>query len=148
MFKKIVCGMMVLMLVVGCSSQHEKKLGSLNEIGASQVLRDIEDKKDMILVIGTSTCESCIEYVALINDYIKENKVNFNLVEIDSEPIIKDDQGKESRPSFLELEEKIGTISLTPTTFFIKNGEIINIVSGVNGYEDLVKAVEDNGFIK
>ncbi|MEF9961974.1 MAG: hypothetical protein RR524_03595 [Erysipelotrichaceae bacterium] len=147
MLKKLTCLMIVLMLISGCS-ENKKDLGSLNEISATQALHNMEDKKDMILVIGTSTCEGCIEYVALIKEYIKDYNTDFSLVEIDNEPIVKDEKGNESRPTFMDLQKKIGSIAYTPTTYFIEDGEILSEAGGAANYEELLNLMKEHGFAK
>lgn len=152
MFKKLIClSLVVVFLISGCKSENPdiiKTKGTLNMISASKALEKINQGDNMILVMGTTTCGSCIEYKEAIKLFIEEYDVEFYFVEIDNEPVVKDSDGTEKRPELSKLLEVVGKIDQTPTTFIIKNKEIVNVKVGSMDHKDIKIMLSDHDIMK
>lgn len=154
MLKKIILSVLLLSFVVtGCSEDKDKEKvkvetkGSLQEISSKEAMKKLDNKEDFILIVGSSTCGNCIDFKKLIESFIVDYPVDFYEVVIDNEEVKMDDEGKEYRPDFLELQERIGDIDSTPTTFFFENGEIEDIFLGSKGYDDLKTLLKEKGIL-
>ena len=149
--KRIVWVLAGLLLISGCSSEEPKApaKGKIEEVKAADVMKRLDDKETMLLVVGTSTCGSCIEFDKVMKEYIQENKVTFVSLKIDDEPTVKNSEGQEVRQNYLDLQERIGKVSVTPTILLIVNGEVKAMESGGWDKKELKQIVKDfNDFKK
>ena len=121
-----------LLIISGCTVKETVKpaKGKIKEVHAAEVLKQLDQKESMLLVIGTSTCGSCIEFDDVLKDYIQDHKITFASLKTDDEPTIKNAEGQEVRQDYLDLQERIGKITVTPTIVLIVDGEVKAMESG------------------
>lgn len=121
-----------LVVISGCTAKDPAKpaKGKIKEVHAAEVLKQLDQKQSMLLVIGTSTCGSCIEFDDVLKEYIQDHKITFASLKTDDEPIIKNTEGQEVRQDYLDLQARIGKITVTPTIVMIVNGEVKAMESG------------------
>lgn len=124
--------MAALLIISGCTVKETVKpaKGKIKEVHAAEVLKQLDQKESMLLVIGTSTCGSCIEFDDVLKDYIQDHKITFASLKTDDEPTIKNAEGQEVRQDYLNLQERIGKITVTPTIVLIVDGEVKAMESG------------------
>lgn len=116
----------------GCKASNE-----INTISKKTILSQFEDKKTFLMVIGSNYCLGCKEYKeTTLAEYLKsEDHIVLYYVDIDE---TFDD--KEEFNNFLQ-DYNIGEDPISPTTYFIKNGEVVAFI------EDNISLSELNSFI-
>ena len=133
--KKISCIIMMLCILVGCSTVKEP-MGTLKEVHAKDALEMIKEKKDFVLVIGTTTCESCIRFEETLNEYIEDHPVTIYHLYIDNEPVSKNENGDVERTEFLQLCNELIEIEATPTVLWVSAGTLQHSMSGMITIEE------------
>lgn len=121
-----------LLMISGCTAKETVKpaKGKIKEVHAAEVVKQLDQKESMLLVIGTSTCGSCLEFDDVLKGYIQDHKITFASLKTDDEPTIKNAEGQEVRQDYLNLQERIGKITVTPTIVLIVDGEVKAMESG------------------
>lgn len=148
--KRIGCIFAALLLIGGCTAKEPVKpaKGKIEEVHAAEVLKQLDQKESVLLVIGTSTCGSCIEFDDVLKDYVQDHKVTFASLKTDDEPTVKNAEGQEVRQDYLNLQERIGKITVTPTIMLIENGEVKAVESGGWNKKELKKLLKEFDAIK
>ena len=112
---------------------------SLVEIDSTELREKIEDDEDFILVFTNTTCSHCAMYKPILQEVL----VDYDLVAYE----IVTDHVKEEDISFLNT---VASISGTPTTVFIKDGEEIATsarIVGSSTVEKITSRLKAVGFI-
>ncbi len=140
--KKIILFLFTSFLLTACIDSDKVAVKTTQE-----AVTMIENKETVIMVIGSTTCLACKEFDPVIEEFMKNYKVNLVKVYIDNEEVV-DVNGEQKRVHFAKLEEKAGLIKNTPTTLFIKDGEVVGQVIGNTDYASFKNKVKEYGFIQ
>ncbi len=134
--KKIVALIIVLLILVGCGSTGSNKL----EVTPKEASALFENKEDFVLVMGSSSCSGCIVYKPRLQEVLN-NKQGVKLVYVEM-----DTANKEHLVDFVEnaLQQ---TVTVTPTTYFVKGGVVEDSFVGDRSYTDLVNTLVRKGYI-
>lgn len=110
----------------------------------------IEDDGKNIVVIGQTTCSHCIAFKPALNSVAEDYDVTINylnITQLSSEEYNKFSDSlkkiKYNEPEFVE-SGKFGT----PLTLIIKDGKVINYISGQRTYSQLVRELKKASIIK
>ncbi len=134
--KKIFLIALVALMLSGCSSTK----GKITEVSSIEAIEQIEDGKDILLVVGTTTCPACLAYDKVIEEYVKNYDFEINKLLIDNEPTVEvevNGEMVEKRADFEKFMEVVGPIEATPTTLVIVDGEVVQTKIGMLEYRDL-----------
>lgn len=112
-----------------------------SEIKYDEIMKKIENKEDVVLLISQTTCSHCATYKPKLEDVANEYKIDVYYIDID---LLDEDEYNElnSRLSF--------ATSGTPLTIFLKNGEeatVANRIKGDASKEKIIKKLKSNDFI-
>lgn len=124
----------IMFMLCGCSKT------TYDEISYSELNKMIDEKKDFILFIGSSSCSACAAYEITLNDIIEEYNVDVKYIDLSK--LSKEDE------SALVSEFPI---SGTPATIFITNGDeedTHNRIDGNQKKSKIIEKLEENGYIK
>lgn len=131
--KKISTFLLVFFLMIGLSAcgSNEK----IETITPSDVVAKRENKESFLLVASSTTCSYCQSYKEELEAFKKQDSdANVIVVEIDQIDSYED------RADFINLY----SVNATPTSFFIKDGEIVNTETGVIPSDELAKLYQEN----
>lgn len=118
---------------------------------------DYEEYKDLIrdddtniIVIGQTTCSHCINYKPALNSVAEDYNITINYLNLT-------ELSQEENQNFYASLEKInyndpdfveeGSFG-TPTTLVVKNGKVIDYISGERTYSQLVREFTEMGIIE
>ena len=133
--KKLLIALFVMMMVLsGCSSDK-----GLEIIPAKDVIERLENDETMVVVIGQSQCSACIAYKPILEELLKNYTVNLAYVELDKD--VSEDVVALIETFLLEAEA-------TPTTYFFKDGELVETVVSFVDYRETKKLFESNGALE
>lgn len=137
MLKRLLTFCLALTLVA-CSNnvgyERSTKPGTVQEITMDDVLEKIENKETFMFVFTQTTCSNCQAFKEnVLDDYIKNHEIEFNEVVLsifmETAPVIE--WVKEHPNPADQLEEGFTeTDILTPSFYFIENGEVKDIYIG------------------
>ena len=134
--KKIAIALMlVLLLLVSCGSTEV-----ISYSDGEEIMEKLENDESFVFVIGTSTCPACTQYQAIVEELIKNKDAEVFYIESD----------KVDQAAVLELVENYldNELEWTPTTYFVVDGEVTEILPGSLRYTELVTKFEEYGFIQ
>lgn len=88
MKKKIILLVMLVLMLVGC--KHDKfyfedelyENGTITEISVKELKKLEKEKKNFGLFVYLPGCTSCAEFKEVLNEYIKDNKIEFYAISI------------------------------------------------------------------
>lgn len=138
----LIIGIALVVLIAGCSSDSNDDSNETADSGDSveyvtpgEVLTKIENEETFAFVLGDATCSAC--------NHFKENALT-EMKEKDGIvlPFIELYQIDEKEGQFEDLMTLIQNhledqFEATPTTYFMINGELEDVIIGVMPYEDL-----------
>ena len=110
-----------------------------NEIKYNELIKKIENKEDIVLLISQTTCSHCITYKPKLKEVANDNKVYVYYIDVD---LLNDDESSKLK-SYVNY-------SSTPVTIFLKDGEEKTAANRINGdasTEKIIKKLKSNGFI-
>ena len=110
-----------------------------NEIEYKDLIKKIENKEDLIVLISQTTCGHCVSYKPKLESVANDYKIDIYYIDVD---LLNDDDRK-------TLESHINFNS-TPITVFLKNGEETSAATRINGnasIEKIKNKLKSNGFI-
>jgi len=110
-----------------------------NEIKYDELMKKIDNKEDLVLLISQTGCTHCISYKPNLKDVANKHKVNIYYIDVD---LLDDDKSKELK--------KYISFSSTPITVFLKDGEEKTAANRIIGYttkDKIEKKLKSNGFI-
>lgn len=134
--KKIAIALMlVLLLLVSCGSTEV-----LSFSDGEEIMEKIENDESFVFIIGTSTCPACTQYKPVVEELIESKDVEVFYIESD----------KVDQEAVLELVENYldNELEWTPTTYFVVDGEVNEVLPGALRYTELVAKFEEYGFIQ
>lgn len=111
----------------------------LKEIKYDELVKKIEDKEDLVLLISQTTCSHCISYKPKLKNVANEYELTIYYIDVD----LLDKDELESLKSYVSF-------SSTPTTVFLKEGTETTVATRINGdssEEKIIKKLKSNGFI-
>lgn len=116
----------------------KKEESFIIKVNTEELKQKLERKETFILLVSKENCSYCKEYAPILNRVLKEYKLN--AYEVDWNDLRKD----------ADLSKNY-SISGTPTTIFINNGEettSINRIVGTSTYKKVKEKLKERGFIK
>lgn len=122
-------------LISGCSKS------SINEIDYKKFNDLINQKKNFILYIGSTSCHNCNEFKPKLESVANENNIS-NIYYIDLDKLSTNEKNNFN---------KVINITGTPTVVFIANGEEQSSFNRINGNVDkekIIKRLKANDYIK
>ncbi len=123
--KKILISVLsILMLcsILGCAKKNETIAGSITEVTAQDLIDKFENNETFFFFVAQTTCPHCKEYIEFFNSYVQDNALNMYYVEADA---------SENEGTFDTLMKTyIPDVDETPTTYFVKEGKVIDSVEG------------------
>jgi len=111
----------------------------LVELTIDELQEKINNKDSFILVISQTTCSHCAEYKPRLKKILQEYNIVGYYIEKDT--LNEDEESKLSA---------IASISGTPTTIFIENGEEVSTSSRISGARDndaIISRLKAMGYI-
>ena len=112
-----------------------------NKITYEEVLKKIDNKEDLVLLISQTSCSHCATYKPKLERTANKYKVNVYYIDVD---LLDEDE-------YNNLNSKLSfSSSGTPLTIFLKNGNettVANRIKGDSSVEKIVKKLKSNGFI-
>lgn len=101
-----------------------------------------ETKKDeyVVTVIGSATCNHCMEYKPVINKLSKKNKFKLYF-------FVKEKMEEEEYSKLISSYEEL-VHEYVPFTAIIKNGKVINTVTGFESESKTIEYLKEQGVIK
>lgn len=134
MKKTIVVLFVMIAMLSGCSSDE-----GLKNTPAKEVVERLDNAESMVVVIGQSQCGACIEYKPILEEIIKNYTVNLVYVEFDTD---------NAEDVSVLIEKHLIEADRTPTTYFFKDGELVNTVVSFVDYRGTKKTFESNGALE
>jgi len=99
---------------------------SVNYITVQDLQDKLDNKETFVLVFAASGCSACKLYMDSINSFYFTNEVKLDYIDVNSDDVVDNvDQVIDILDTYLG-----GEFNATPTTFFIKDGELANIEVG------------------
>lgn len=126
--------MVLILFVTGCGGKS-----TYTELSYQQLVDKLENKDSFVLVIGSETCQHCADYKVTMEKVIKKNNIEIFYINL----------AGLSNEDYAKLYSKY-TVSSTPTTLFIKNGEeesTYNRIAGAKSYADVVNTLKKQGYL-
>lgn len=107
---------------------------------ADDVSEKLENKESFALVIGDETCPACITYNSTLKELKEKDNILLDYIDLN----LVDEEEMEKVGLLLIETLEVGPEGFaTPTTFFIKDGELEETVVGAMGYEELIDTYKD-----
>ena len=139
--KKIFMLMIVLLFVLmGCSS----KSGEINYVDVNQLNDKIENGDDFVLVLGLDTCSACIAYKPTLEELVNNKDLDIYYLQLKAS---WSDSAKQEVIDY--FSDKLNySIMGTPTTFFIKDGEIEDDIIGEVPYLEILGLLQEKDYVQ
>lgn len=139
--KKIFMLMIVLLFVLmGCSS----KSGEINYVDVNQLNDKIENGDDFVLVLGLDTCSACIAYKPTLEELVNNKDLDIYYLQLKAS---WSDSAKQEVIDY--FSDKLDyPIMRTPTTFFIKDGEIEDDIIGEVPYLEILGLLQEKDYVQ
>lgn len=94
----------------------------LTKVTAKDVSSMFAAKEDFIFVFSSSTCINCIEFKPYLEDVVKKEGIQFNVMEVDLD--VQEDVIALIKNYLIEDPE------VTPITYVVKDGVVVNKILG------------------
>lgn len=134
--KKVIIVLFTLLFVTACFNSKP-----YIEIRFKDFKEKLENKESFILYIGSSECTYCRRYEKTLKRVVDQYDVDVYYINIVSDKIT-DEEVKEL--------DNIVNYSGTPTTIFVKDGEVqgkYNRINGAVSSDKIIEAFKRNGYI-
>lgn len=118
-------------------TEHDDEIKGIELTTVSDVKDSIKKENLYIFVLGNKNCPACLVY----REYLKELE-DTEGVRLDYIDITVEDRDEVEDLLFNVLKQEQQGIS-TPTTFFIRNGEVVDTLVGAVGYEVIMEEYGD-----
>lgn len=139
--KKIFMLMIVLLFVLmGCSSKN----GEISYIDINQLNEKIENSDDFVLVLGLDTCTACIAYKPTLEELVNNKNLDIYYLQLKAS---WSDSAKQEVIDYFSDELNYSIMS-TPTTFFIKDGEIEDDIIGDVPYLEILGLLQEKDYVQ
>lgn len=133
----------VAILLTGCSgidsSNKDKAPVSTNDykgvetVSVSEAIEKIENRDQYIFVLGNENCPACLVYKEDLKKLESEEGIRLDYIDISAEERA-DVQDLLSNVLGIDISEGVAT----PTTYFIKDGEVVDYIVGALSPKDLM----------
>ena len=140
--KKLLLGLCMCLTLVGCGSKPEynrsEEMGMIKSVQLEDMLERMENKETFMFVFTMENCSNCKAFKEnVLADYIKDHGFEFNEVILDQiekgkQQAIYDFVEAHPNPKELLPEGYTELDVLTPTFYFVKDGEVEDILIGGN----------------
>lgn len=117
-----------------------KKYDNYTNISYIKYLEKLNNKETFPLVIGSESCSACALYEGTMKTFMKKNHVEVYFIDLE--------QLTEEEYNNLKLQTSFDG---TPTTIFIKDGELTSFYNRINGTTNLSTVetyFKNNGYLK
>lgn len=111
----------------------------LKEIKYDELVKKIENKEDLVLLISQTTCSHCISYKPKLKNVANDYELTIYYIDVD----LLDNDELDDLKSYVNFTS-------TPTTVFLKEGTETTVATRINGdssEEKIIKKLKSNGFI-
>ena len=135
--KKTLIVILMLCILSGCYLKEEKAVITKH---ADAVIQMFEDKQTFVIYVGSGSCDSCKDYIETVEKVMENYDIQFYYCPLDEK----------------EYKTEINTliydyfnfyVSLTPTTFLVKEGTMIAFREAELDYNTLVEWLQRNEYI-
>lgn len=140
--KKFILSCMMAVLV-GCSPSYPRDTGvaRLNRLSMDEVNEKIENDETFMFVFTQETCSSCLFFKEnVLAYYMQDHGFDFNevVLEMNSDDFQKaaDFVAEHPNPEQFLTSDLLPTDVLTPSFYFIEDGEVMDIYIGGDLSED------------
>lgn len=137
--KKLLLGLFVGLMLFGCSTEkptyeRSEDMGQLNVITMDDVHEKMENKETFMFMFTQETCSNCIAFKQdVLSSYIKNHGFEYNEIiltlDMDTDPIYEFVKEHPNPEEMLPEGFSIYDV-LTPTFYFIEDGEVKDIYIG------------------
>ena len=103
------------------------------------LIKKIENKEDVIILISQTTCGHCASYKPKLEEAANKHKIDIYYIDVD---LLNDEERTELK-SYINFDG-------TPATVFLRKGEESSAATRINGdasREKIEKKLKSNGFI-
>lgn len=126
--KKLLCIFMVLLMLVGCSSEPSQtlKIDGIQSIDYEELTQNLNSNVRFILYIGRPDCGDCQQFYPTLEEYINtHNDTGIYYLNIkEFRDNAKKDNASDEEKDFYENLQKTLDFDWTPTIEVIENGKI------------------------
>lgn len=129
--KKILLGLAVLLLVItGCSVKDPVTYKE-----PAEIIARFDNNETFAFVIGDATCPACQSYLAgTVKEFQSKDGVTLEYIDLDK----LDESSMELAGELVKKEKYLdGEFSVTPTTYFVVEGKVVEVSEGAVNYETL-----------
>lgn len=139
--KKIFIGLCMILCLSGCtktpSYERSQEMGTIHTVQLEDMLERMENKETFMFVFTMVNCENCQYFKEnVLSDYLKTHGFEFNEVILDyaeDRQAIFDFVKEHPNPEeYLPSGDYKVDDVLTPTFYFVKDGEVDEILIGGN----------------
>lgn len=138
-------GLIAVLVVVGCSSENkgdeaEKNTDPVTYVEPAKILDRIENKETFAFILGDETCSACQHYLDTTLRKMEDDAgVTLEFIELYG----IENRGKEFDDVIKLINEHLDQqFEATPTTYFIVDGELADVVVGAISYDELLPMYE------
>lgn len=136
--RKVLIVLLMLCILNGCYLKDEHAVITKH---ADAVIDMFEDKQTFIIYVGTGGCDSCKKYIETVEKVMNEYDVQFYYCPIDEKEY-------KSQINTLIYDYFNFFVSLTPTTFLVREGTMIAYRETELDYNTLVDWLDRNEYIR
>lgn len=142
-FWVLLVGVLVTIIIAGCNDDTGKKADiSGNYVSPGSVLEKIDNKETFTFAILDKNCSACQAYkTGALEEMESYKKGSIKYVEING--IDKDKVGVQDIQELISTHLD-GQFEATPTTYFIKEGKLDDVVIGAVNFDKLREMYEKN----
>lgn len=111
---------------------YQKAVANFETVSVEEIEEKLEKGEDFVLYIGRETCPGCVEFVPVLEEVVKTNKLNV---------LYLDSTDTENKPDVQSFRNKY-EIEFVPSIFIYENGDILQPSTPDNSLdmEKLLKA--------
>lgn len=147
MLKKIIFGGIFALFVLGAIYSIYRANTKITGYTKIDSFNEVIDKKETIMVtMGVDTCIHCKNFKKVMDEVAKEHQVN--LYYLDANDIDEDHNFSIPLKCADVTNQKLLNGFGTPLTLFIKNGEVVDCISGEVNADVLLSRLRNNEIVK
>lgn len=131
--------------IVGCSNGADLSNDNLNEdeylniVQPNEVIEMIEDGKSFAVVIGSDTCPACLYYKKNLKELKGHENIIINYINLSQDIDMEEVQDLVENV----LKQDVSKGLSTPTTYFVVNGQLEDLVIGAISTDELIEYYSD-----
>ena len=115
--------MLVIISITGCGNyKRDTSSGLVVETRLDDIIKMVENKETFVVNFSRSTCKDCIEFNKILGPYLEDHNLNIKEVVLDNEGT-SDDEIQSNRK---KINSVFPDFNATPSTYYVKDGEIID----------------------